>query len=287
VIRAALAAILLGAAMLASADAAAEDAIQLDGDLIQGGLVIGHAPPGSEITLDGNVVRVARDGMFLIGFGREAPAKVELIVRRSGGVVDHRVLEIAQRDYDIQRIDGLPQEMVTPDPALLARIAEERELIQAAWAHDTPSIDFLGGFAWPVIGPISGVYGSQRILNGEPRQPHYGVDMAAPVGTPVAAPAPGIVRLAEPDLYFTGGTVIIDHGHGLSSTLMHMASVTVFVGQRVRQGEIVGTVGATGRVTGPHLDWRMNWHDARIDPQLLVPPMPATEPATVMPVPVD
>lgn len=263
------------------------DAVTLEGKLVQGGLVIGHAEPGSKVTLDGNAVRVARDGMFLIGFGREALPQAELIVRRPDGAVDYRTLEIAQREYDIQRIDGLPEEMVTPDPALLARIAEEREMIQAAWAHDTPAIDFLGGFIWPVEGPISGVYGSQRILNGEPRQPHYGVDMAAPEGTLVAAPASGIVRLAAPDLYFTGGTVIIDHGHGLSSTLMHMASVTVFVGQRIKQGDIVGTVGATGRATGPHLDWRMNLRDARIDPQLLVPPMPATEPATVMPAPVD
>ena len=266
------------------------DAVTLEGNLVQGGLVIGHAEPGSKVTLDGNAVRVARDGMFLIGFGREALPQAELIVRRPDGVVDYRTLEIAQRDYDIQRIDGLPEEMVTPDPALLARIAEEREMIQAAWAHDTPAIDFLGGFIWPVEGPISGVYGSQRILNGEPRQPHYGVDMAAPEGTLVAAPASGIVRLAETDLYFTGGTVIIDHGHGLSSTLMHMASITVFVGQRIKQGDIVGTVGATGRATGPHLDWRMNLRDARIDPQLLVPPMPVLEapgPATVMPAPID
>jgi murein DD-endopeptidase MepM/ murein hydrolase activator NlpD len=166
--------------------------------------------------------------------------------------------------------------MVTPDESLLTRIAAERELILAAWAYDTTATDFLGGFVWPVVAPISGVYGSQRILNGEPRQPHFGVDMAAPEGTPVAAPAGGIVRLAEPDLNFTGGTVIIDHGHGLSSTLMHLASVLVAVGQRVEQGDIVGTVGATGRATGPHLDWRMNLYDARIDPQLLVSPMPDT-----------
>jgi murein DD-endopeptidase MepM/ murein hydrolase activator NlpD len=261
--------------LLAAQSAAADDAVQLDGNLTQGGLVIGQVLPGSTVTLDGASVRVGSDGVFILGFGREAAPTAELLVVRSDGVTDHRTLEIGQRDYEIQHIDGLPDQMVTPeDPELLKRIADERALIQAAWAHDTPSIDFLGGFIWPVEAPISGVYGSQRILNGEPRQPHYGVDMAAPVGTPVAAPASGIVRLAERDLYFTGGTVIIDHGHGLSSTLMHMANVTVFVGQRIKQGEIVGTVGATGRATGPHLDWRMNWHDQRIDPQLLVPPMP-------------
>ena len=269
------AAVLIGILFTAQS-AAADDAIELDGNLMQGGLVVGHAPPGSTVTLDGTAVRVGSDGVFILGFGREAAATAELLVVRADGAQDHRTLAIEQREYEIQRIDGLPEQMVTPeDPALLQRIADERALIQAAWAHDTPAIDFLGGFIWPVEAPISGVYGSQRILNGEPRQPHYGVDMAAPVGTPVMAPAGGIVRLAEPDLYFTGGTVIVDHGHGLSSTLMHMASVTVIVGQRVKQGDIVGTVGATGRATGPHLDWRMNWHDARIDPQLLVPPMPS------------
>ena len=268
--------VVLAGVLLAAGNAAADDAIRLEGNLTQGGLVIGHAPPGSTVTLDGTPVRVGRDGVFILGFGREAAAISELLVVRADGVRDHRTLAIEQREYEIQRIDGLPEQMVTPeDPALLQRIAEERALIQAAWAHDTPAIDFLGGFIWPVEAPISGVYGSQRILNGEPRQPHYGVDMAAPVGTLVAAPASGIVRLAERDLYFTGGTVIIDHGYGLSSTLMHMDSVTAFVGQRVKQGDIVGTVGETGRATGPHLDWRMNWHDARIDPQLLVPPMPA------------
>ena len=269
------AAVLIGILFTAQS-AAADDAIELDGNLMQGGLVVGHAPPGSTVTLDGTAVRVGSDGVFILGFGREAAATAELLVVRADGAQDHRTLAIEQREYEIQRIDGLPEQMVTPeDPALLQRIADERALIQAAWAHDTPAIDFLGGFIWPVEAPISGVYGSQRILNGEPRQPHYGVDMAAPVGTPVAAPAAGIVRLAEPDLYFTGGTVIIDHGHGLSSTLMHMDSVTAIVGQRVKQGDIVGTVGETGRATGPHLDWRMNWHDARIDPQLLVPPMPS------------
>ena len=269
------AAVLIGILFTAQS-AAADDAIELDGNLMQGGLVVGHAPPGSTVTLDGTAVRVGSDGVFILGFGREAAATAELLVVRADGAQDHRTLAIEQREYEIQRIDGLPEQMVTPeDPALLQRIADERALIQAAWAHDTPAIDFLGGFIWPVEAPISGVYGSQRILNGEPRQPHYGVDMAAPVGTPVAAPAAGIVRLAEPDLYFTGGTVIIDHGHGLSSTLRHMDSVAAIVGQRVKHGDIVGTVGETGRATGPHLDWRMNWHDARIDPQLLVPPMPS------------
>ncbi|MEX1109015.1 MAG: M23 family metallopeptidase [Dongiaceae bacterium] len=263
-------------ALLLTPGCALADAVSLDGNLTQGGLIVAHVPPGSHVTFEGRDVRVGDDGVFLLGFGREAPPQMFVEVTLSDGSIERRELVIVQREYDIQHIDGLPDQMVTPDEALLARIAAERETILAAWGHDTTATDFLGGFIWPVIGPISGVYGSQRILNGEPRQPHFGVDMAAPEGTPVAAPAGGIVRLAEPDLYFTGGTIIIDHGHGLSSTLMHLASVAVAVGQRVEQGDIVGAVGATGRATGPHLDWRMNLYDARIDPQLLVPPMPDT-----------
>jgi murein DD-endopeptidase MepM/ murein hydrolase activator NlpD len=259
--------------LLLAPGCALADPVALDGDFMQGGLIVGYAPAGSEVTFEGREVRVGDDGVFLLGFGREAPPQAIVEITLPDGTIESRDLAIAQREYDIQHIEGLPDQMVTPDESLLARIAAERELILAAWAHDTPATDFLGGFVWPVIGPISGVYGSQRILNGEPRQPHFGVDMAAPEGTPVMAPAGGIVRLAEPDLYFTGGTIIVDHGHGLSSTLMHLASVDIAVAQRVEQGDIVGTVGATGRATGPHLDWRMNLYDARIDPQLLVPPM--------------
>ena len=275
--------LLIALALLLLPGCALADPVSLDGDLTQGGLIVGHVPPGSQVTFEGRDVRVGDDGVFLLGFGREAPAQMFVEITLPDGALERRDLAIAQREYDIQHIDGLPDQMVTPDEVLQVRIAAERETILAAWAHDTAATDFLGGFVWPVIGPISGVYGSQRILNGEPRQPHFGVDMAAPEGTPVAAPAGGIVRLAEPDLYFTGGTIIIDHGHGLSSTLMHMASVSVAVGQRVEQGNIVGTVGATGRATGPHLDWRMHLYDARIDPQLLVPPMPGQAPSADAP----
>jgi murein DD-endopeptidase MepM/ murein hydrolase activator NlpD len=168
----------------------------------------------------------------------------------------------------------LPPDKVTPPSSLLDRIRRENAWVDEARRRDIPQTYFLSGFAWPVTGRISGVYGSQRILNGEPRQPHYGVDIAAPVGTPVRAPADGVVTLAEPNLYYTGVTLIIDHGYRLSSTLMHLSRLHVKVGQQVRKGEVVAAVGASGRVTGPHLDWRMNWREARIDPALLVPPMP-------------
>ena len=183
-----------------------------------------------------------------------------------------RVLEIERRRYDIQRIDGLPKKMVTPPPELLVRIREEGAKVREARAFDTAELDLFVPFAWPAQGPISGVYGSQRILNGEPRQPHFGVDIAASTGTPVRAPAGGDIRLAEPDLYYSGGTVILDHGHGLSSSFLHMSRIDVEVGQRVAQGEVIGAIGATGRVTGAHLDWRMNWFERRLDPALLVEP---------------
>lgn len=262
-------------ALLATlASAAAET--RLEGNLVQGGLVIGRTDPGASVILDGRAVRVDADGVFVIGFHRDAPASADLTVTAPDGSVDRRSLAIAARAYDIQRIDGLQTRMVTPPPEVTERIRAENARIAALREVDRPEPLFRSGFVWPAIGRISGVYGSQRILNGEPRQPHYGVDIAAPVGTPVKAPADGLVVLAERYLYYTGGTVILDHGHGLSSAFLHLDSVTATVGDRLRQGDVLGALGATGRVTGPHLDWRMNWFDSRIDPQLLVPPMPGS-----------
>ncbi|NQW11368.1 MAG: M23 family metallopeptidase [Alphaproteobacteria bacterium] len=258
--------------MLWAAAAVAE--ITLSGDLVQGGLVQGRALPGSTVSLDGAPVRVSPEGVFILGFHRDAPKSAVLQITAPNGAVDRRTLAVAARAYDIQRIDGLPPKMVTPAPETLARIRREGAEIKAARSQDRPVTDFLSGFIWPAKGRISGVYGSQRILNGEPRRPHFGVDVAAPVGTPVVAPADGVVTLAVTDHYYTGGTIILDHGHGLSSAFLHMNTVTVKPGDRLRQGDPMGTIGATGRVTGPHLDWRMNWFDKRLDPALLVPPMP-------------
>lgn len=253
---------------------AARAETHLDGNLTQGGLVIGRTDPGATVLLDDRTVRVGPDGVFVLGFHRDAPATAELTVTSPGGKAERRTLAIAPREFAIQRIDGLPPKMVTPTPEVLERIRRENAEIAALRKVDRPEPMFRTGFAWPATGRISGVYGSQRILNGEPRQPHYGVDIAAPVGTPIKAPADGVVVLAEKDLYYTGGTVILDHGHGLSSAFLHLSAVTVKVGDRLRQGDTLGKLGATGRATGPHLDWRMNWFESRIDPQLLVPPMP-------------
>jgi murein DD-endopeptidase MepM/ murein hydrolase activator NlpD len=191
-----------------------------------------------------------------------------------GGARLGRTLKIKKRKFRIQHIDGLPPKLVTPPPAVMARIHADAALIRKARQTDTEKPMFDTGFIWPVKGPISGVYGSQRILNGKPRQPHFGVDIAAPRGSPIHATADGIVRVAVRDMYFTGGTVLIDHGYGLNSVYSHMQSVRVTPGQAVRQGEVIGTLGSTGRATGPHLDWRVNLYLTRLDPALLVLPMP-------------
>ncbi len=187
---------------------------------------------------------------------------------------DERTLDIVLREYDIQRIEGLPKRMVTPTKKDLERIRAEAARARKARQLDSPRTDFLTGFAWPAKGRISGIYGSQRILNGQPRRPHFGVDVAAPVGTPVYAPADGVVTMVHPDMYFSGGTLIVDHGHGLSSSFLHLSRILVNEGQAVKRGDLVAEIGATGRVTGAHLDWRMNLFTTRIDPQLLVEPMP-------------
>ncbi len=255
--------------------ATAQD-LALAGALSQGGLVTGRTVPGAEVRLDGRPVRVGADGRFLLGFGREAAPEAVLELTLPDGTVARRTLAIEQRSYDIQRIDGLQPEKVTPPEAVLARIADERAMVAVVRKVDRPEPWFETGFVWPVTGPISGVYGSQRILNGEPKWPHFGVDVAVPVGTPVVAPADGLVVVAHDDMYYSGGTVLLDHGYGLTSAYLHLHEVSVAEGQMLRQGDRLGSVGATGRVTGAHLDWRFNWFDRRLDPVLIAGPMPET-----------
>lgn len=249
--------------------------VDLRGDLIQGGLVRGRTAADSRLTLDGAAIRVAADGRFLIGFGRDAPARMSLVERDA---LDNRMvrqLSIAPRTYDVQKIDGLPQEKVEPNADDLKRIKAEQKRINAARARFTEQAFAFDDFTWPAIGPISGVYGSQRILNGQPRRPHFGVDVAAPAGTPLKAPAGGVVSLADADLFFTGGTIMIDHGHGLSSIFAHMQKVAIKEGDKLAQGDVVGELGGTGRATGPHLHWGIYLLAVPLDPQLLVPPMPS------------
>lgn len=271
---AALAAALAVLAAFAAAGPAAALHLSFDGDFKQGGLVIGTVLPGSGVRLDGKTVPVARDGAFVIGFGRDAPPEAEIEITLPDGRRETHRRAIEQRKYRIQRIDGLPPRMVTPSPEALKRIRAEGKLINEARGGFTQMPHYAAGFIWPAKGRISGVYGSQRILNGEPRRPHLGIDIAAPTGTPVVAAAGGTVTLAQDDLYFTGGTVIIDHGHGLSTVYSHLSAVAVKTGEAVEQGQRIGAIGSTGRSTGPHLDWRINWFQERLDPQLIAGPRP-------------
>ncbi len=248
-------------------------ALELSGPQRQGGLLAGQVEADARVEALGRAIPVDGAGRFLLGLGRDAPQTVTVTVTLADGATREHALAVQPRDYDIQRIDGLPQNQVSPDGETLARIREDAARVREARSRRIDERHFDAGWIWPVTGPISGIYGSQRILNGEPRQPHYGIDIARPTGTPVVAPSDGVVTLAAEDLFFSGGTLIIDHGQGLSSSFLHLSRILVQPGEPVRQGEVVAEVGATGRVTGAHLDWRMNWFDQRIDPSLLVPPM--------------
>ncbi|GAK33975.1 peptidase [Iodidimonas nitroreducens] len=242
----------------------------LNGHLAQGGMVIGKTTPGSAVFLNDQLVRVAADGRFVIGFGRDAPLSHILRIKSPDGRVAQHDLTLEDRDFKVERVDGLPPDTVTPPPEYYERRRHETGQVRTARAEMSDLMAWSDGFILPAKGRISGVYGSQRILNGEPRSPHYGLDVAAAPGTAVVAPAAGIVRLAAPDFLLEGGILIIDHGFGVSSTLMHLKSVDVAVGDHVEQGEPVATLGATGRASGPHVDWRINWLDTRIDPQLVL-----------------
>jgi murein DD-endopeptidase MepM/ murein hydrolase activator NlpD len=249
----------------------AAHAVELTGHLAQGGLVTGRTQPGAKVTLGDRAVMVGEDGLFVFGFGRDQAPTAELTIVQPDGATERQTLAVEQRAFDIQRIDGMEQAKVTPNPADLARIKAEQELVNATRKEPMPGEAFLTPFIWPAKGPISGVYGSQRILNGEPRAPHYGLDIAAPEGSPIVAPAPGVIRLVATDFFLTGGTVILDHGFGVQSVFIHMKAVEAKLGTYVQQGELIGTVGKTGRATGPHLHWGMNWLDVRLDPAFWVP----------------
>lgn len=246
--------------------------VELQGRFTQGGLIRGKTKPGAQVTLDGRDLRVSPTGDFVFGFGRDAPAKAVLRIRLADGTVREKILAVARRIYTIQRIDDLPPHFVTPLAAVLARIKREGAAIARVRARDLNQTYYLGDWLRPAEGPVSGVFGSQRILNGKKRRPHYGLDFAGPAGSPVIAPADGVVVLAESDLYYTGVTVIIDHGHGLTTAYLHMSKRMVKVGDFVERGQRIGLIGATGRVTGPHLDWRINWFNQRLDPAYTIPP---------------
>lgn len=242
---------------------------ELKGVFVQGGLIVGRTEPGAQVQIDGQDIKVGDYGHFVFGIGRDDVGYVTVQVR-SQAQEWQESFAIQPREFDIQRVDGLPQQTVTPDPETQARIREDNARIGAARNVVSDRFDFAGDFEWPAQGRITGVYGSQRILNGVPGAIHWGLDIAAPTGTPVYAPAGGEVRLIAPDMVLSGGTIIIDHGHEVFSSFLHLHAIHVQEGQIVQAGDRIGEIGATGRATGPHLDWRMNWRDVRVDPWLLL-----------------
>ena len=236
----------------------------------QGSMIIGKVSGQGEVFYKQTKLSLDEDGVFVFGVGREAPEKVSVTLKTKTQKISYPI-EISPRQWKIERVDGLPPGKVSPKaPEVLKRIAAEGKLVRQARNQNTKLNFFKMNFILPAEGRISGVYGSQRILNGEPKRPHYGLDVANKTGTPVIAPADGVVSLAHNDMFYSGGTLIIDHGQGISSTYIHLNSIDVRLGQAIKQGQTIGTIGATGRATGPHLDWRLNWFQTRLDPQLLL-----------------
>lgn len=246
--------------------------LTIDSPVEQGRLVFGRADPACRVSVGERELRLSPEGRFVFGIGRDASGAVEIRIADADGRETTSSRRIGTRPYAVQRIDGVPPAMVEPPPEIAARIARERAAIAEVRGRDDDRADFAAPFVWPVQGRISGIYGSQRVFNGIPRAPHLGLDIAAPTGTPIVAPAPGLVTFVQPDQYLNGGVVVVDHGHGVSSTFIHMHRIDVAVGDRLKQGDPVGQVGATGRATGPHLHWGLHWFDVPVDPRPLLPP---------------
>ena len=242
----------------------------LEGDFIQGGLVKGKTNKNISVKFKERLLRKTSKGFFVIGFGRDHPKVANLSIKINKKWIS-KTIYIKKRIYKTQIINGLEKKMVTPPKSFYERIIRENKAIKNVRNLDS-DIDFIfQKFNWPAKGIISGVFGSQRILNGKPKRPHYGIDIAAKKGTSVLAPIESIVRMAEKDLYYTGGTIMLDHGHGVTSVYSHLSLINVNVGDKVKKGQKIGEIGSTGRSTGPHLDWRINWFLERLDPALLVP----------------
>ena len=262
---------LLTLSTLANAD---DYFLNLKGEPVQGALIIAHTNAGASVEIDNQAVQATEDGYFMFGFGRFDDQPKTLKIKHNGYTYSTTV-PVKTREFPTEKIDGLPPSKVNPPEGFWDRIKKEQAEVKQARAQSNKALHFLQNFIWPAKGRVSGVYGSRRILNGEPKRPHYGMDIANVTGSPVIAPADGVVRMAVTDHYYTGGTIIIDHGYGLNSTYLHLSQVNVSVGQELQQGDKIGEIGATGRATGPHLDWRINIGTSlRLDPQLIIAPEP-------------
>ncbi|KGJ91616.1 M23 family metallopeptidase [Thalassotalea sp. ND16A] len=253
-----------------SATASAKIDLKLEGEVIQGGMVVGMTSPGNAVSLDDNSLKVSSHGLFALGFSRDDDKTHHLVIRNGSGETLSQYLTPAKREYNIQRIEGIDKKIMSPSADALKRIKSDGIKIRAARAMASDNIDFAHGFKAPHTGRITGVYGSQRVYNGVPKNPHFGLDYAGPKGTAVKSPAAGVITLWQPDMFYSGGTLIIDHGHGITSTFLHLSASKVQVGDKVLQGQPIAEIGSTGRSTGPHLDWRVNWHNVRLDPALVL-----------------
>ena len=245
-------------------------AVELKGHLTQGGLVTGKLSDAESVSLNDTPLKLSKNGDFVFGFGRDAKTNHTLSWVDTNGKKHTQNLIITKRDYNIDKITGVAKKYVSPPKSVSERISREAVAVRNARAVNSDLTYFLDPVLKPAQGRISGVYGSQRYFNGEARRPHFGLDIANKTGSPVYAPIGGTVVFAEPDLYYSGGTLILDHGHGITSTYIHLSKLDVIVGDKVKQGNKVAEIGATGRVTGPHLDWRFNWKGERLDPGLLM-----------------
>lgn len=260
---------LLGSNLLMNV-ALADPSFTLSGEIKQGGLIVGKTKPQNKVTLNNKSLTLSANGDFVFGFSRDDQKEYQLVVTDINGLSEAKALTPAKRDYKLQRIEGIKKSIMEPDPVAVARSQQDSKQISAARKVSSSNTSFAQGFIPPIEGTITGVYGSQRIYNGVPKRPHFGLDYAGDIGDPVKAPASGRVLLWVPDMFYSGGTMIIDHGQGVSSTFLHLSKSYVKQGDSVKQGDVVAAVGNSGRVTGPHLDWRINWFDVKIDPALVL-----------------
>jgi murein DD-endopeptidase MepM/ murein hydrolase activator NlpD len=243
---------------------------QLTEQFFQGALIVGKTSPTNKVSLNGKAIKVSSTGDYALGFSRDEKNNSELVIISPNGVIEKRILKPLKREYNIQKVEGIAKKIMNPNKKANIRAGEDNKKISAARKVDSDLTAFAQGFIAPIEGTITGVYGSQRYFNGVPKRPHYGLDYAGKKGDPVKAPADGTVLMYVPDMFYSGGTMIIDHGHGVSSTFLHLSNSYVKVGDKVTKGQLVAAVGSSGRATGPHLDWRINWFNMRLDPALVL-----------------